>query len=325
VSYSLLHSRLESNLKARGLLSKGTRILVALSGGQDSLCLTKILLDLNKRWFWDLAVAHCDHGWASDLGMAEHVQAIVKSWGLPFYLKATNSLLEREEAARKWRYQVLEEIAQKEGFEAVVTGHTESDRAETLLYNLIRGTGTDGLAALDWQRSLTPKIKLVRPMLNITRSETGSFCREYELPVWEDAVNQKLQYARNRLRLEVIPYLVTHFNPQIERHLGQTAEILKGESEYLESIAAEISKRVIAYEPLRFNRLTLTQQEVPLALQRRVIRHFLTQSLPKMPNFEQIEAIIKLINAPNGSKTSSFPGQFFLVVEHEWIVRRTIL
>ncbi len=319
VSYSLLHSRLESNLKARGLLKKGTRILIALSGGQDSLCLAKILLDLHKRWLWDLAVAHCDHGWSSDTGMAEHVQNIVNSWGLPFYLKATKDLPEREEAARKWRYFVLEEIAQREDFSTIVTGHTLSDRSETLLYNLIRGTGTDGLSALDWLRCLTPEIKLVRPMLNITRSETGAFCHEYKLPVWEDLVNQKLQYARNRLRLEVIPYLATHFNPQVEQHLGQTAEILRGESEYLESIAGEIIKKVVAYEPLRLNRLTL--RGVPLALQRRVIRHFLAQSIPKMPNFEQIEAVVKLIDAPNGSKTSSFPGQVILVVENEWIVR----
>jgi len=318
MSYSLLHSRLENNLKTRHLLEKGERILIALSGGQDSLCLTKILLDLRKRWLWDLSVVHCDHGWSSDLGMAEHVQSLVKSWGLPFYLKSTQGLVEREEAARKWRYQVLEEIALSEGFSTIVTGHTESDRAETLLYNLIRGTGTDGLVALNWLRHLTPEIKLVRPLLNITRSETGEFCREYTLPVWEDAVNQKLIYARNRLRLEVIPYLLTHFNPQLEQHLGQTAEILREESEYLNSLVEGIVKQVI--EPGRLNRLGL--RNVPLALQRRVIRSFLAQVLLKMPNFEQIEATRQLIDAPNGSKTSSFPGQVVLLVEKEWIVMR---
>ena len=316
MSYSLLHSRAEREIKKRQLLPKAERILIALSGGQDSLCLVKMLLDLRQRWSWDLAVLHCDHGWSSDLGIADHVQNIVNSWSIPFFLKATQTLPEREEAARNWRYQVLEEVAIKEGFSRIVTGHTQSDRAETLLYNLIRGTGTDGLAALDWVRFLPSGVAIVRPMLNITRQETGNFCAEYGLPVWEDAVNQKLQYARNRLRLEVIPHLVTHFNPQVEQHLGQTAEILRAESDYLESVVAEIVKKVV--EPGRINRLAL--REIPLALQRRIVRKFLTEYFSKMPNFEQIETVIGLIYAPNRSKTSSFPGQVFIVVEGDWIV-----
>ncbi|MFM6348499.1 MAG: ATP-binding protein, partial [Dolichospermum sp.] len=106
--------------------------------------------------------------------------------------------------------------------------------AETLLYNLMRGSGADGLAALTWQRSLTHGINLVRPLLNVSRQETAEFCRENLIPIWEDSTNQNLDYRRNRLRLETIPYLKQHFNPQLEIAITQTAEILDSEVSYLE-------------------------------------------------------------------------------------------
>jgi len=320
LSYSPLHARLENDLKKRKLIEPKERLLIGLSGGQDSLCLSKILLDLSKRWSWDLAIVHCDHGWATDTGIAEHVRGIVQGWNIPFYLKTIQGLPEKEEEARKWRYQVFTEIATNQGYNCVLTGHTQSDRAETLLYNLIRGTGSDGLSALNWSRALTFGVKLIRPMLNITRKETGQFCLDYDLPIWEDAVNQKLEFARNRIRLEMIPYLAKHFNTQVEQHLGQTAEILRAENQYFQVLVDDILAKVSG--PDKINRKAL--QDLALALQRRVIRSFLGHYIHKMPNFEQIEETLFLLKAPNGSKTSTLPGQVLLVVEGDWIVVKSL-
>jgi len=316
-SYSLVHSLVESQIKKRNLIDKGERILIALSGGQDSLCLTKILIDLSLRWSWKLSVAHCDHGWSTDRGIAEHVGELVKNWDLPFYLqKSQESLPETEEAARHWRYQVLQEIASKENFSTIVTGHTQSDKAETLLYNLIRGTGSSGLASLNWLRLLNNGSKLVRPMLGISRQDTGKFCQEFGLAIWHDEVNEKLKYARNRIRLEVIPHLANHLNPQVEQHLAQTAEILRAEDEYLDSLVQQISGQLIEGNRLNRRAVKITS----LAIQRRVIHSFLGQILPKMPNFEQVESTVNLLNAPNGSKSSTFAGRIILQVEGDWIV-----
>lgn len=330
-SWTPLHARLHRTLRQRQLLGKHRHLLVAVSGGQDSLCLMKLLLDLQPKWKWRLVIAHCNHRWFSDTGIAEHVQQIAQTWNLPFYLKtATLSPTETEAAAREWRYQALIEIAQERGFQDIVTGHTKSDLAETLLYKLIRGAGADGLRAMTWQRPLTPELQLVRPLLNVSRAETFQFCQQFQLPIWEDAANQDLNYARNRIRTDVLPYLKTHFNPQVETTLAQTAELLRADVEYLENAARQLLQQAMAptgwdqpeATPTGLNRTAL--RTIPLALQRRVMRQFLQRTIPRTPTFEQIEALTNLINAPNRSRTSSLPGGATAEVEGEWILFKNL-
>lgn len=309
-SWTLLHARVHQTLRQRKLLQRQQRLLLAVSGGQDSLCLLKLFSDLQSKWDWQLAIAHCDHRWATDVGIAAHVEQIAQCFALPFYLKTAPEVKETEAAARQWRYQALAEIANEQGFSAVVTGHTRSDRAETFMYNLLRGAGTDGLQAIAWHRSLTPTVELVRPLLNISRTETGEFCQQFQLPVWEDLANRNLNYARNRLRHQVFPDLKAHFNPQVETAIAQTAEVLRAEVEYLNQCAEELFEQAIASEeqttsPKRINRLRL--RHAPLALQRRVMRRFLQCNLRSAPTFEQIEALTHLIDAPNRTRTASLP------------------
>jgi tRNA(Ile)-lysidine synthase len=298
--------------------------LIAVSGGQDSLCLMKLLLDLQSKWGWDLAIAHCDHRWRSDSQEnARHVENLAKSLGISFYLETVDKPLNSEAAARDWRYQALSAIATKNHFDCVVTGHTASDRAETLLYNLVRGTGSDGLQALTWQRELTNTILLVRPLLEVTRMQTGLFCQEFQLPIWEDSTNKDLKYARNRIRQDVIPYLQKNFNPQVETALAQTAELLQAEVEYLEQLADELKQQavhILIDKSVAINRHTL--QQAPIALQRRVVRQVLQQILNLSPSFEHIEKLTALITAPNRSQTDPFPGGTKATVQGDWIYLR---
>jgi tRNA(Ile)-lysidine synthase len=317
-SWSLLHAQVHQTLRQRRLLKKGQRLLVAVSGGQDSLCLIKLLLDLRSRWEWQIAIAHCDHRWSSDVGIADHVETLAHQWEIPFYLKTAEQINETEAAAREWRYQMLIEIATERGFEVIVTGHTKSDRAETFLYNLFRGAGADGLSALTWKRSLTKEIQLVRPLLNVSRSQTGEFCQQFQLPIWEDAANLNPKYARNRIRSDLLPYIQTHFNPQVETTLAQTAELLRADVEYLEASASELLERATTLDTASLNRLCL--RRVPLSLQRRVIRQFLHKHLKKAPTFEQVEAMTSLIDAPNRTRTPPFPGGTVAEVQGDWII-----
>ncbi|QFS43914.1 tilS, tRNA(Ile)-lysidine synthase [Nostoc sphaeroides CCNUC1] len=322
-------------MRSRHLFERNQRLLIAVSGGQDSLCLIKLLLDLQSKWGWHLGIAHCDHRWRSDSeANAHHVENLAKTWDTSFYLETANEPINSEAAARDWRYQALSAIAKANNYQYIVTGHTASDRAETLLYNLIRGTGADGLQALTWQRPLTTGIMLVRPLLEITRSQTEQFCQEFKLPIWEDSTNQDLQYARNRIRQELIPYLRENFNPQVESALAQTAELLQAEVEYLEKAAQQLREEALGMGdeklplspllptphsplPLRLNRRVL--QKAPLALQRRVMRQVLQQILADAPSFEHIEKLTALIIAPNRSQTDPFPGGAIAQVEGDWI------
>ncbi|MEG4283184.1 tRNA lysidine(34) synthetase TilS [Microcoleus sp. A006_D1] len=380
-----LHAQLHRTLLQRQILPSNQRLLVAVSGGQDSLCLVKLLLDLQPKWGWNLAIAHCDHRWRSDSqSNANHVENLAKNWGISYYLQTASDIPKTEAAARQWRYQALTEIALAKpaptrgsstktiahNYPYIVTGHTASDRAETLLYNLIRGSGADGLSALTWTRpladfrlpildfrlrdseensnsqisddfpsdnldenpqskiqNLKSKIYLVRPLLEITRSQTGQFCQQQKLPIWEDSTNQDLKYARNRIRSQLLPYLETHFNPRASTALAQTAELLRADVEYLELAASDLLQQAISpiedspqvkiQLPVKLNRPIL--RAAPLALQRRAMRQVLQQILPSAPSFDSVEKLTSLIVAPNRSQTDPFPGGAIARVEHPWI------
>jgi tRNA(Ile)-lysidine synthase len=366
-----LHAQLHRTLLHRQILPSNQRLLVAVSGGQDSLCGLKLLSDLQSKWGWNLAIVHCDHRWRSDSqSNASHVENLAKNWGISYYLQTASDISKTEAAARQWRYQALTEIAIAHNYPYIVTGHTASDRAETLLYNLIRGSGADGLSALTWTRPLadlrspilnfrlgdseenlnseisadfaldnldqTPQSKilnlqstiyLVRPLLEISRSQTGQFCQEQKLPIWEDSTNQDLQYARNRIRSQLLPYLETHFNPKTQQALAQTAELLRADVEYLELAATDLLQRAISQIadneqvkiqlPVNLNRQIL--RDAPLALQRRAMRQVLQQILPCAPSFEHVEKLTSLIAAPNRSQTDPFPGGAIARVENPWI------
>lgn len=371
-NWTHLHAQLHRTLLHRQILPSNQGLLVAVSGGQDSLCLIKLLLDLQPKWGWNLAIAHCDHRWRSDSeASANHVEQLAKNWGISYYLETASDIPKTEAAARQWRYQALTEIAIAHNYPYIVTGHTASDRAETLLYNLIRGSGADGLSALTWTRPLLdfrlpildfrlgnsgenpnsqisadfrlenqdensqskiPNLKstiyLVRPLLEITRSQTGLFCQEQKLPIWEDSTNQDLQYTRNRIRSELLPYLETHFNPKAQQALAQTAELLRADVEYLELAASDLLQRAMSPTPdspqvdfqlpVKLNRPIL--REAPLALQRRAMRQLLQQILPSAPSFESVEKLTSLIVAPNRSQTDPFPGGAIGRVEHPSII-----
>ena len=339
-NWTPLHAKLHRTIRSRQLLERNQRILVAVSGGQDSLCLFKLLLDLQPKWGWQLGIAHCDHRWRSDSqANANYVEQLAKTWSTPFYCHTAAQPLPSEATARQWRYQTLSAIAMANGYSCVVTGHTKSDRAETLLYNLIRGSGTDGLQALTWKRLLGDELMLVRPLLEVTRSETGQFCQNMLIKIWSDSTNQELKYARNRIRQELIPYLQTHFNPQVESTLAQTAELLQAEVEYLEQAAHQLRQQAMSILeqgkqgeneqftshdsellcslPLKLNRRVL--RSAPLALQRRAMRQILQQILPCNPNFEHIEKLTALITAPNRTQTDPFPGGAIASVDKDWI------
>jgi len=317
--WSPYHARLHQVIRQRGLLSRKQRLLVAVSGGQDSLCLAQLLLDLQPHWEWQLAIAHCNHRWRPDADEnADYVESLAQTWQLPFYGRTATEPIPSEAAARDWRYGVLEEVARREGWECVVTGHTASDRAETLLYNLVRGSGADGLQALAWSRPLGESSRLVRPLLEFLRSETAQVCEERQLEIWYDATNENLAYARNRIRQELLPYLRDNLNPQVESHLGQTAELLRADVELLEELATTVREQACHPDsPYALNRKVL--QTAPLALQRRVVRQFLQGLLPNTPTYDQVEKVVRLISAPNQTQTDPLSGGAIARISQDWI------
>ncbi len=225
-------------LRHPALLPKGAPLLVAVSGGQDSMALTTLLGDLSALHGWELRLWHGDHGWrAESAAQAEGLAAWAAHQGLPFQQQRADPVPTSEAAARQWRYGCLRRQAAAIGCHHVITGHTASDRAETLLLHLARGSHRRGLASLRATRPLAEGCWLVRPLLLFSRQDTERICRTRSLPVWIDASNADPRFSRNRLRAEVLPVL-EGLHPGATRRIAATAESLAEEEDQLDELVA---------------------------------------------------------------------------------------
>ena len=239
-SWSRWHHRLHRSLLASpDLLPSGASLLVAVSGGQDSLCLLRLLQDLQRRHHWSLQVFHGDHRWRPDSAAnADHVQSLCAMWGLPCHLEAAPGHLPGEAAARQWRYGRAVALCRRLGCSQLVTGHTATDRAETLLFHLCRGSGSRGLGSLRPQRQLVPGLQLTRPLLHFSRQDTLQCCRALKLPIWPDASNDDQGLTRNRIRHRILPEL-EQVNSAAVDHMAACAQQLAEESDLLDQLARE--------------------------------------------------------------------------------------
>jgi tRNA(Ile)-lysidine synthase len=299
------------------LIPKGSRSLVAVSGGQDSLCLLGLLKAFALKQQWKLEVAHLDHRWRTDSGeVAQKVMILAQTWQLPFHLAIAQSPLMSEAAARTWRYTWLGELALSLSCDQVLTAHTRTDVVETFLFNLLRGSGSDGLTSLVVERALYGTVKLVRPLLHFSRTQTGQYCQTQQLPVCIDPTNFDLTYSRNRIRLELLPYLQQHFNPQVENSLARTASLLEAEANFLEHSALALAETCIMEGQLHRHQL----KNAHLALQRRVARYWLMEQLSYSPNFDQIAVVLACLDAPHRTRTSPLFAGWLVEVQGHWLI-----
>lgn len=249
--WSADHLRLHRQLRRDpALLPSGAPVLVAISGGQDSMAMLGLLLDLRRLHHWPLLLWHGNHQWRPEAGeQARQLAAWAAAQGLPIRIDAWAEPAQGEAAARRWRYGALARAARELGTSHVATGHTASDRAETLLLNLARGSHRRGLASLRLRRALGSsglgELQLVRPLLDFSRADTARICRELALPIWPDPSNQSPRFSRNRIRREVLPVL-EQLHPGAERRISALAERLAAEEDGLQELLGLALQPVLA-------------------------------------------------------------------------------
>lgn len=243
---------------------RGEKVLCAVSGGLDSMCLLRMLEAWCEERGGQVVAAHFNHRLRTRADRDEEfVRETCESWGIPLTVgrgdvgeHARREGLSTEEAARNLRYAFLRRAAAEAGCKRVYTAHHADDNAETILLNLIRGTGLAGLTGMDWERE-----GLCRPLLGAARAELEEYAAEWKIPHMEDETNADPEAAaRNLLRLQVMP-LLKELNPRAVEHICGTARRLRGVDRSLEADAAARTAHVEVQE----GRVTLSMEALAAA------------------------------------------------------------
>jgi tRNA(Ile)-lysidine synthase len=319
-----LHRRL---LRDPTLLPSGATVLVAVSGGQDSMALLALLLDLQRLHHWPLRLWHGNHNWRPEAGeQARQLAAWAAGQGLPIRVDTWAEPAHGEAAARAWRYGALARAGRQLGAQRVATAHTASDRAETLLLNLARGSHRRGLASLAVRRRLADvgpeqsrlnsgeagEPELARPLLEFSRADTARICTALGLPVWVDPSNQDPRFSRNRVRREVVPVL-EELHPGAERRISALAQRLAEEESSRGELLELALQAVLAEQPdaLRLPALLACSP----AIQRDLIQHWLRHRMGEALPAGQLETLLARLKPPKeaNSDGSAAPGEMHLI------------
>ncbi len=234
----------------RSLIPAGSRVLCAVSGGADSMCLLHWMLNQEDL---QVCAAHFEHGLRGEESLRD--AAFVEAWcaerGVPFLLgrgDAAAAAREKgrgiEETARELRYAFLEQAAERLGCDWILTAHNADDNAETMLLNLCRGAGAAGLCGIPPVRG-----RILRPLLGCTRAEIEDYLRREEVPHVEDGSNREEIFRRNRIRLQVMPVL-RELNPRFSQAALRTADLLREDRDCLEALAEDFLRREFDGESL---------------------------------------------------------------------------
>lgn len=304
-----LAARTESFIREKKLLTPGARVVVACSGGPDSLALLDMMTVLRESWGLDIIAAHLEHGIRGEasLGDARFVEEFCAQRGVecriahedvPRYAKKEH--LSIETAARERRYAFLREVA---GRAPVATAHHADDQAETVMMHIIRGSGITGLGAM------RPKSGgVIRPLLFASRREIEDYCEARGLLPRIDETNAEKDATRNRVRLELMPVLRS-FNPAIRDALCRLAEAAADSSDFLEEVADSAYGDIIRQDSDEVVMNAEKFSRLPSALQYRVME-LLTDELKirRRVTYEHYLAIVRFANRPGTGGTLSLPG-----------------
>ena len=333
-SAGAIESRVHRFIKEYGLVTGGEKVLVAVSGGPDSVCMLRVLHKLKDMLKIQLHVAHLDHclrGGESE-AEAEYVRGLAAGLGIDCSIEKRDveewnkqRKISLEEAAREVRYRFLEEVARAVGATRVAVGHTSDDQVETTLMHYLRGAGVHGLRGLRAAAHIPygnreDGIWVVRPLLKTSRRETAAYCESYDLKPCCDSSNSDIKFLRNRIRRELIP-LLRQYNPEIDDALLRLADLAGEDADFIDEKASAVYSAVATREGCLTCLDSGKLRSLPLALQRRVFRIVLDESSGSLKDIEavHVEALVKLLFGNTG-KCVHLPGGIMATNERNRMV-----
>ncbi|WP_026487085.1 tRNA lysidine(34) synthetase TilS [Caldanaerobius polysaccharolyticus] len=304
----------EDTIKKYNMIRHGDKIIVAVSGGPDSVCLLHVLFRMRDNYDLSLIVAHVNHclrGTQAEEDM-RFVQKMACDLGLPFYAKvedvakiAADTGMSVEQAGRHVRYAFFRQLKEQLKADKIAVAHNMDDQAETVLLHLLRGAGVQGLTGMSPVSG-----DIIRPLIETPRRDIEAYIEENGLEYRVDHTNFQTHYFRNRIRIELIPYLKDHFNKNIAEALVQAADILREEDAYVQKNVLEIYKK-ICFKDKSGVQVELSEFErQDLAVKRRLIRKMVEDVKGNNLNleFKHIEYIMEFIKRGQTGERVDIPG-----------------
>lgn len=318
----MLEQKIYEFVTKNKLIENGDKIILGVSGGPDSICMLNILNQMSTtgKVDFEIVVAHVNHGLRQNAILDENfVTEFCNKKQIPFFVKQVNikqiakeQKRGLEEMGRIVRYEFFEEILQKTKGNKIAIAHNQNDKAETILMNLFRGTGTKGLIGIE---SLNGKF--IRPLLETKRCEIEAYLQQKNIIARQDESNQENIYTRNKIRNKVIPYLQKEFNPNILEGLIRLSGIVKEQEDYLqeqtkayyEEICIKEIKVTKNYEYNKSNHAQIIinlkkLNDLEILMQKRILFYAIHKIFGTTQKIEKIhmEAMIKLCNRKIGNK-----------------------
>lgn len=310
----LLH-KVQETIDRHRMLAAGEVVVLAVSGGVDSMAMLHLLLHLRTRYHGSLHVAHLNHDLrgTESAEAARFVRSQCEAYQVPVTITTADgrSLRDRragslQAVARDLRYRFLEQVADEQGAGKIALGHHRDDQAETVLMNLLRGSGVRGLGGIPPVRG-----RIIRPLIDCSREEIERYVRKERIPYVEDSSNRVLAYSRNRIRLELLPELAKRYNPRVVHSLANAAAILEAEDALLNDMADRELRAVLVSRSREEFVLSIPPMTTLLsALRWRVIRRAaetLREGRPSL-TFQQTLEIDRLVMTPGERGAVCAPG-----------------
>lgn len=298
-------------IKDNNLIKSEEKVVLGVSGGPDSMCMLDILRNIKSDGLlnFEIIVAHINHQIREESTDDEQfVENYCKKFSIKFYAKrfdvtnyASKNKIGLEEAGRKVRYDFFEEILKKEGANKIAIAHNKNDKAETVIMNLLRGSGLTGLRGIEAIRDN----KYIRPILELERSEIEAYCEENNLNPRIDKTNFINDCTRNKIRNIVIPYIKEEFNPNIVENLNRLSKIVSEEDTFLQKYTEDIFNQILLEKNEEQIILDLKKFNIlEKVIKKRIIIYSIHKILGTTQNIEKvnIEDLIKLCEKNIGNK-----------------------
>jgi len=296
----MILERVKKTIQEYKLLEKKDKIIIAYSGGVDSTGLLNLLFELREEWSFELFLGHFNHKLRQKAGEDEQfVKHMAQKYSLPLFVGSKDvrsyaraKKLNIEEAGRELRYDFLKKTALKIGGAKIATGHTMTDQTETFLMRLMRGSGLRGLGGI------FPLVEgtIIRPLIQVEHQDIEAYLKEKGIEFRVDESNLDRRFLRNRIRLDLIPYIQENFEPEIVSSLGRITSIIREEDSLLEKIAQEKTKKAVLKKNNRISLGVKPLSSLPRAMARRVVRDFISELRGNLReiSFEDVESVLCL-------------------------------